>query len=204
MYWYPVYAYVRRQGCSTHDAEDLTQDFFARLIEKQHLHAVHEDRGRFRWFLLATLKCFLANEWHRQQAKKRGGNVLFLSLGTGVVEERYIREPVHDQTPEKIFQRGWAHFVLDRVLSRLRDEHWIIGNEPAFDHLKVHLMGEARRGSYTRLAREIGLTEGAARVAVHRMRRRFGELLRAEIRDTVASEQDVESEIRFLFAAVRQ
>jgi RNA polymerase sigma-70 factor (ECF subfamily) len=202
MYWYPVYAYARRHGHSREDAEDLTQEFFSRIVEKQILQAVSEERGRFRWFLLTALKRFLANEWNREQAKKRGGGLIFFSLEFTGAEGRYLKEPMHEVTPEKVFNRGWSLTILERTLGRLRAEHSELGNSLDFDRLKTYLTGDAPRGSYSRLAAEIGLTEGAARVAVHRMRRRFGDLLRAEIRETVANEQEVDDEIRFLFEAV--
>ena len=202
MYWYPVYSYTRRQGHSREDAEDLTQEFFSRIVEKQILQAVSEERGRFRWFLLTALKRFLANEWNREQAKKRGGGLIFFSLEFTGAEGRYLKEPMHEVTPEKVFHRGWSLTILERTLGRLREEHAELGDSLDFDRLKTYLTGDAPRGSYSRLAAEIGLTEGAARVAVHRMRRRFGDLLRAEIRETVANEQEVDDEIRFLFEAV--
>jgi RNA polymerase sigma-70 factor (ECF subfamily) len=202
IYWYPVYAYARRQGHSKEDAEDLTQEFFSRMIEKQFLQAVSEDRGRFRWFLLTALKRFLANEWNRERAKKRGGGLMFLSLEFIGAEGRYLKEPMHEMTPEKIFHRGWSLTILQRALGRLREEHAELGDGLDFDMFKTYLTGEAPRGYYSRLAADIGMTEGAVRVAVHRMRRRFGDLLRAEIREIVASEQEVDDEIRFLFEAV--
>jgi len=203
MYWYPVYAYVRRHGYSVEDAQDLTQEFFARIIEKNALRAVNAGRGRFRWFLLTALKRFLVNQWSREQAKKRGGDFGFLSLEFLGAEGRYSMEPVHDITPEKLFQRGWGLTILDRALSRLREEHTVAGERRDFDRLKVYLTEEAPRGSYGRLAAEIGISEGAVRVAVHRLRRRFGDLLRAEIRETLVDEQEIDDELRFLFEAVR-
>ena len=203
LYWYPVYAYVRRHGHSVEDAQDLTQEFFARLIEKRYLQAVNEERGRFRWFLLAALKRFLANEWNRDHAQKRGGDLIFLDLEREGAEGRYLLEPGHNLTPERIFERRWGLLLLERVLYRLREEQVTLGSILDFESLRAYLMGEAPRGSYGRLARDLGVTEGAVKVAVHRMRRRFGQLLRAEIRDTVASEQEIDDEIRFLADVVR-
>jgi len=203
MYWYPVYTYIRRHGRSVEDAEDLTQEFFSRLIEKNSLRAVNEDRGRFRWFLLTALKRFLVNQWSREQTKKRGGDLGFLSLEFVRAEGRYSMEPVHDMTPEKLFQREWGLTILDRALCRLREEHTAAKDALDFDSLKVYLTEDAPRGSYGRLAAEIGISEGAVRVAVHRLRRRFGDLLRAEIRETLVDEQEIDDELRFLFEAVR-
>jgi RNA polymerase sigma-70 factor (ECF subfamily) len=151
MYWYPVYAYVRRQGHSVQDAEDLTQEFFSRMIERQSLHAVSEERGKFRWFLLMTLKRFLANEWNREQAKKRGGDLTFFSLEFVGAERRYLMEPVHGMTPEKVFQRVWGLSLLERVLSRIREEQTTLGDSLDFDRLKLYLTGEVPRGAYGRL-----------------------------------------------------
>jgi len=202
MYWYPVYAYVRRRGLSVEDAEDLTQEFFSRLVEKQFLQAVSEDRGRFRGFLLMALKRFLANEWNREHTKKRGGDVIVFSLDFVGAEGRYQTEPADDITPEKLFQREWGLNILERTLFRLREEHAALGDGFDFDRLKMYLTGDAPRGLCGRLAAERGVTEGAARVAVHRLRRRFGDLLRAEIRETVDSEQEIDDEVRFLLEAV--
>jgi DNA-directed RNA polymerase specialized sigma24 family protein len=137
MYWYPVYAYIRRHGHSVEDAEDLTQEFFSRIIEKNSLRAVNEGHGRFRWFLLTALKRFLVNQWSREQTKKRGGDFGFLSLEFIGAEGRYSIEPVHDMTPEKLFQRGWGLTILDRALSRLREEHTVAGDALDFDRLKA-------------------------------------------------------------------
>jgi RNA polymerase sigma factor (sigma-70 family) len=200
-YWYPLYAYVRRRGHSPHEAEDLTQEFFARLLARNYLADVHREKGRFRSFLLASLKHFLANEWDRARAAKRGGGQPHLSLYVQTAETRYRSEPAYDLTAEKLLDRQWALALLDLVLSRLEAELVADGKEKQFAELKVWLTEGKGATSYAAVAARLGTTEGAAKVAVHRLRRRYRELLREEISHTVATPAEIEEEIHHLFAA---
>jgi RNA polymerase sigma-70 factor (ECF subfamily) len=201
-YWYPLYAFVRRQGHNAHDAEDLTQAFFAQLLEKNWIASADRERGRFRSFLLISLKHFLANEWNRAQAQKRGGRIRIVPLKAGDAESRYQREPSDTATPDKAFDRQWALALLDRVLAALREELAAQGKERQFNLLKSCLAGSRESQPYARLAVELGTTEGAVKVTVHRMRQRYRELLRAEIAETVADPAEVDEEMRALFAAL--
>ena len=195
-YWYPLYAYLRRRGYPTDQAQDLTQEFFMRVLEGRYLDHADPEKGRFRSFILTSLKFFVADEEDRRRAHKRGGGVLVrLELSSG--EERYQREPAHDDTPERIFERRWALSVLDRVVERLRDEFVRHGRPEHFERLKVFLLGQSD-APYTTLAREMNTSEGALKVAIHRLRKRYRELFRQEIADTVADPADVESELRYL------
>ena len=197
-YWYPLYAYVRRQGHAPHDAQDLTQEFFARLIEKNWLSAVARERGRFRSFLLSAMKHFLANEWDKSHAQKRGGAVSFISINDEA-ESRYAAEPSAPDD-EALYDRRWALTMLDRVLMRLRSEHADAGKIEQFDALKGALTGDAP--PYAEIAVRLRTTEGAVKVAVHRLRERYRELLRAEIADTVTQSMEVEEELRHLFSVL--
>src|SRR5262245_62086704 len=183
-YWYPLYAYVRRRGYPADQAQDLTQEFFIRVLEGRYLDRADPEKGRFRAFMLTSLKFFLADEGDRGRAQKRGGgSVLSLELSSG--EERYLREPAHSETPERIFERRWALSALDRVIDRLRDEFIQHGRLDHFDRLKVFLLD---RGDtpYAALAREMGTSEGALKVAIHRLRKRYRDLFRQEIAETVS------------------
>jgi len=198
-YWYPLYAYVRRQGHSAHDAQDLTQEFFARLLDRGGVGGVAPDLGRFRTWLLAALQHFLINEWHRARAQKRGGGALHLSMDDDA-EARYLREPADPLTAEKLFDRRWALTLLDRVLTRLGAEMAETGKTAHFEALKFCLSGGKR--AYADVASTLGMTEGAVKVAVHRLRERYRALIRAEILETVADPGEVEAELRDLFAAL--
>lgn len=199
-YWYPLYAYVRRRGYPPDQAQDLTQEFFVRLIEGRYLDRVDPEKGRFRAFILTSLKFFVADEADRQRAHKRGGGaVASLEFSSG--EDRYQREPAHDETPERIFERRWALSVLDRVVERLRNEFVQHGRPEHFERLKVFLLGQSD-APYAALALEMNTSEGALKVAIHRLRKRYRELFRQEIADTVADPAEVESELRFLAAAL--
>jgi RNA polymerase sigma factor (sigma-70 family) len=200
-YWYPLYAYVRRRLGNREQAEDLTQEFFARLLEKNLLARATPDAGRFRSFLLTALKNFLTNEWHRQQAAKRGGGQKVQSLDIDSGESRYVLQPSHDITPEKLFDRQWAHTLLELVLTRLRNEFATAGKLPQFERLKEFLVGQSAEHSYSGAGEDLEMTDVAVRQAVHRMRKRYRELLRTEIGQTVAEPADVEAEIRSLFAS---
>jgi RNA polymerase sigma factor (sigma-70 family) len=195
-YWYPLYACVRRRGYSADQAQDLTQEFFIRVLEGRYLDRADPEKGRFRAFLLTSMKFFLADEADRNRAQKRGaGNVLSLEFSSG--EDRYQREPALDETPERIFERRWALSMLDRVVERLRDEFVQQGRLEHFERLKVFLLGQSD-APYAALAREMNTSEGALKVAIHRLRKRYRELFRQEIADTVADPAEVESELRFL------
>ena len=199
-YWYPLYAYLRRRGYSADEAQDLTQEFFVRVLEGRYLDRADPEKGRFRSFILTSLKFFVADEQDRQRARKRGGGALVpIEVSSG--EERYQREPAHDETPERIFERRWALSLLDRVVERLRNEFVHHGRLEHFERLKVFLLGQSD-APYAALAREMNTSEGALKVAIHRLRKRYRELFRQEIADTVADPADVESELRFLAAVL--
>jgi RNA polymerase sigma factor (sigma-70 family) len=199
-YWYPLYAYLRRRGYSADEAQDLTQEFFVRVLEGRYLDRADPEKGRFRSFILTCLKFFVADEADRDRAQKRGGGALVpLEFSSG--EERYQREPAHDETPERIFERRWALSVLDRVVERLRDEFVQHGRPEHFDRLKVFLLGQSE-APYAALACEMHTSEGALKVAIHRLRKRYRELFRQEIADTVADPAEIESELRFLAAVL--
>jgi RNA polymerase sigma factor (sigma-70 family) len=199
-YWYPLYAYLRRRGYPADRAQDLTQEFFIRLLEGRYLDRADPEKGRFRSFLLTSLKFFVADEEDRHRALKRGGGAL-LSLEFSSGEERYQREPAHDETPERIFERRWALSLLDRVVERLRNEFVHHGRPEHFERLKVFLLGHSD-APYATLASEMKTSEGALKVAIHRLRKRYRELLRQEIADTVTDPAEVESELRFLAAVL--
>jgi RNA polymerase sigma-70 factor (ECF subfamily) len=201
-YWYPVYAYIRRQGSSVQDAQDLTQEYFARLLEKDFLRAVDPNRGKFRSFVLASCKHFLCNERDRATTLRRGGGRKHVSFDLQNAEERYLLEPAHSVTAEKLFERRWALTLLDHVLAQLRQEFEASGKESLFDQLKIFLMGAPDKVPHAQLADELNMTAGALKVAVHRLRRRYRELLRQEIARTVAEPAEVEDEIRALFTAL--
>jgi RNA polymerase sigma-70 factor (ECF subfamily) len=201
-YWYPLYAFVRRQGVTPEDAQDLTQAFFERLIEKNFLADVQREKGRFRSFLLAALKHFLANEWDKGRAQKRGGGAIHVPIDTASAETRYGLEPAHLDTPERLFERRWAITLLDHVLERLRDEHVKAGKAELLEQLKPSLTADKAALGYAELGARVGLSEGAVKVAVHRLRQRYRELLRAEIAETVASPCEVDEELRHLFTAL--
>src|SRR3984893_2962786 len=199
-YWYPLYAYLRRRGYPADQAQDLTQEFFIRVLEGRYLDRADPKKGRFRSFLLTSLKFFVADEEDRQRTQKRGaGMVVSLEFSRG--EERYQREPAHDETPERIFERRWALSVLDRVVEKLRGEFVQHGRPEHFERLKVFLLGQSD-SPYAALAREMNTSEGALKVAIHRLRKRYRDLFRQEIADTVADPGEVESDLRFWAAAL--
>ena len=201
-YWYPLYAFVRRQGHGPEDAQDLTQDFFARLLAKNYLAEVVREKGKFRSFLLAALKHFLANEWDRTQAAKRGGGQVFISLNDAEAESRYRLEPADEMSADRIFERRWAMTLLEQVLSRLRREHIQAGKVELYEQLKACLPGARDSAPYAELAARLKMTEGAIKVAVHRLRQRYRELLRDEIAQTVSGPAEVEEELRHLFSVL--
>ena len=203
LYWYPLYAYARRRLPDAEQAQDLTQEFFARLLEKNYLRQADRQRGKFRTFLLTAFQHFLAKERERAHAQKRGGGHRVLSLDFDSGERRYHREPSHDATPEALYERGWALMLLEQGLARLREEFAGLGKERLFECLKGTLTVGQTPQPYGELAAQLGMSREALKVTVHRLRRRYGELVRAEIAETVATAEEVEDELRNLFAAVR-
>lgn len=201
-YWYPLYAYLRRDGHERHTAQDLTQSFLSHLLQDSRLGKVHPDKGRFRSFLLASLKNFCANERRKAQRLKRGAEFHFISIDEVMGEERFQRELGHGQTPDRAFEQTWAVTLLETVLVGLREQYAQNGRADTFDALQVHLSGERNGTPYAATATRLGTTEAAVKMAVLRLRRRFAEALRAEIEHTVTSAEEVDEEIRCLFAAV--
>jgi RNA polymerase sigma-70 factor (ECF subfamily) len=201
-YWPPLYAFIRRRGHSPEEAQDFTQEFFARLLKRNDLATTSPEKGRFRSFLLAMLKHFLVNEWHRERCQKRGGGQVPMPLEAEGVEARYQIELVETTTPERVFERHWALTVLDQTMNRLREEYASIGKRDLFDLLKETLSGEKRTTPRAELAARCGISVGAVDVAVHRLRRRYGELLREAIAQTVSQPSEVEEEIRHLMAVL--
>ena len=200
-YWYPLYAFVRRQGNNPDEARDLTQSYFLALLEKDYLADVKPEAGRFRSFLLASMKHFLSKERDRARAKKRGDGVAVLDLESA--EERFREDAAGQENAETLFERRWALAVLDRAMERLAGEFEVAGKQQQFRRLRSCLTGETPRTPYSELAAELGMTEGAVKVAVHRSRRRLGQLLRAEVAQTLANPEDMDEEVRFLLHCLR-
>ncbi len=203
-YWYPLYAYVRRHGHSREDAEDLTQAFFARLLEKNYLEGLTSDKGKFRAFLLVALKRFLANEWDRAHRQKRGGGQTPLSLDWQDADQRYQINPVDTLSPDKLYDRAWAVTVLEQVITRLRNESAADGKAKLYEHLKGFLMVGKSDIPYAQAAAALELSEGAVRVAVHRLRHRYRELLRQEVAQTLSDPAQVDEEMQALFSALTE
>jgi RNA polymerase sigma factor (sigma-70 family) len=201
-YWYPLYAFVRRKGNSPHDAEDLTQAFFARLLERNYVAQADRERGRFRTYLLAALTHFLADEWDKARRLKRGGGREIISFDAASAEERYRLEPVDQLDAAKLYERRWVTTLFERVLARLEEEFHGSGKSELFEQLKGSLLAEERGLSYSELGNQLGLKEDAVKQAVHRMRRRYRELFREEIAQTVAGPGEVEDELKHLFAVL--
>ena len=201
MYWFPLYAYLRRRGSSPPQAEDLVQGFLVRLLDKDALLSADRSKGKFRSFLLASLKHFLTNEWDKTHAQKRGGRQSTLSLDALDAEARYAAEPVEQMTPERLFDRRWALAVLEQVLTRLRNEYTARGQGAIFTALEQVLAGGPKT-SYAQIAGQLTMTEGAIKVAAHRLRRRYREILRDEIAQTVSEPALVDEEIRQLLASL--
>jgi DNA-directed RNA polymerase specialized sigma24 family protein len=197
-YWYPIYVYVRRKGYGPDEAQDLTQEFFAQLIAKDHVRRANRERGKFRTFLLATLDYFLAREWSRAHRQKRGGQFSFISLDYQASEERYRLEPADHDTPERKFLRQWALTLLKQVMSDLESECASSGKGTLFREVKRLLSGDRDGSAYVEIGERLAMHEGAVRVAVCRLRRRYGELLRAEIARTVSGPEEVDEELRYL------
>jgi len=201
-YWFPLYAYVRRRGKSPEDAQDLTQEFFARLLERNWLERADREKGRFRSFLLAAMNYFLADEWDKARAKKRGGGVSPLPLQLNTAETRYSQEPADHTTPEQNYERRWAMALLEEVLRRLRVDYEQSGRAELFATLHPCLVGSSAAQPYSELAERLGTSEGAVKAAVYRLRQRYRELLRDEIAHTVAQPGEVEMELHHLFAVL--
>jgi DNA-directed RNA polymerase specialized sigma24 family protein len=202
LYWYPVFAFVRRQGHSTDEAQDLTQGFFTRLIEKGDLAGADRSRGRFRSFLLTACQHFLSNERDRTAALKRGGGHIPVSIDLAAAEGRYERALAHSETPERLYERQWCLTLLAGVLDDLREEYVAVGRERVFDRLKDFLAADEDAGTHADAARDLEMTAAAVKVAVHRLRRRYREGLRERVADTVASSEDIEDEIRYLLKSL--
>jgi RNA polymerase sigma factor (sigma-70 family) len=202
-YWYPLYAFVRRQGHAAHDAEDLTQEFFARFLAKEYFGRADPALGRFRNFLLACLKHFLSEQWRQAGRLKRGGGQTIVSWDSLMAEERYRSEPTDPLTPEKVFDRRWALTLLEQTLTRLGEEQSAAGKGEVFASLKDYLWGEGSLAGYTEVAARLGMTEGALKVAVHRLRQRYRELLREEVAHTVGAAHEIDEELRYLVSVIR-
>jgi len=202
-YWTPLYWFARRQSQRPDEAQDLTQGFLTEFIEKYRVRAANPQRGRFRSFLLASFKNFILNDAQARRAGKRGGGVPILSLEFDTAEGRYVLEPTDTRTPEAIFDRQWAMTVLDLGIRRLAREAGHEGRGLEFELMKPSLLGESTEGGYAAIARALGITEGAVKVAVHRLRRRFREMVREEIAQTVADEQEIDEEVQYLLTALR-
>jgi RNA polymerase sigma factor (sigma-70 family) len=201
-YWYPLYIYVRRQGQSPHDAQDLTQEFFARLLEKKYLRLADPDRGKFRAFLLKSLKHFLVNEWQKARTQKRGGGQCIIPLDAEIAESRYAAEPFQALNLDLVYEKRWALTLIEAVIARSRESYAAAGRLPVFETLKGFIWGDQAALSYAEAAPQLGLTEGAVKVAVHRLRGRYRELLREEIAKTVATPGEVDEELQHLMAVL--
>ncbi|MGH7992087.1 MAG: RNA polymerase sigma factor, partial [Limisphaerales bacterium] len=201
-YWYPLYAYVRRRGHSPEDAQDSTQAFFALLLERNWVGQADQQKGRFRSFLLSAMNHFLADEWDKARAQKRGGGLAPLPLEFDVAETRYSHEPADNVTPEHSYERRWALTLLDTVLHRLQSEYEQEGRGELFAVLHPCLVGERSSQPYAELAPKLGVSEGTVKSAVHRLRQRYRQLLRDEIAQTVAEPGEVDEELRHLFAVL--
>jgi RNA polymerase sigma factor (sigma-70 family) len=202
-YWYPLYAFVRRQGYSREDAEDLVQAFFARFLEKNYLEGLASEHGKFRAFLLACMKHFLANEWNRAHRQKRGGTIQVLSLDWQTADDRYHLEPPEVRSPDRLYDREWALTLLEQVLARLRDEYSAAGKGELFEHAKGFLMGRGQGSGHREAAAKLRMDEGAVRVAVHRMRSRYRHMLRQEIAQTLVDPAGTDVELRSLQEALK-
>jgi RNA polymerase sigma-70 factor (ECF subfamily) len=197
-YWYPIYVYVRRKGYGPDEAPDLTQEFFTQVIAKKHLRLADPDKGKFRTFLLVTLDYFLAREWSRAHRQKRGGQFSFVSLDQQPPEERYRFEPVDNQTPEDSFQKQWALTLLKQAMDLLARQCEASGKAALFGEVRGLLSGEQAEARYTEISQRLKMSEASVRVAVHRLRQRYGELLRSEIAKTVSRPEEVDEELRYL------
>ena len=201
-YWYPIYIFLRRSGWTAHDAEDVTQAFFERVLGNNYLSAVDRTKGKFRSFLLAMLRHFIANQRRDARAQKRGGRVSFISLQEESVDEEHLCVAYADVSAERSFERQWAMTLLEQVINRLREEYLSTRKAALFDALQIFLTGDRHAGRYAEVALRLKTTEAALKMAVSRMRRRYGELLRAEIESTVSTREEADDEMRALLAAL--
>jgi RNA polymerase sigma-70 factor (ECF subfamily) len=201
-YWYPLYAYVRRCGQSPHDAQDLTQEFFRLLLEKRWLEDADREKGRLRSFLITALKRFMANEWRRISADRRGGGQPHLAIDTDFAESRYAADPGAQFAPDEVFDRQWAFTLLELTMERLQAEFKAAGKADEFAVLSAFLTLARERINYGTAAARLAISEGAARVAVHRLRRRFRELYREELSQTLPDGADLDAELRHLAEAL--
>lgn len=201
-YWYPIYAFARRQGRAHHEAQDLTQDFFSRLLESEALDSVHPQKGRFRSFLIASFRHFLANEWKAARRQKRGGGQELLSLDEEDAEGRYKRDPADHLTPEKVFERRWAETLLADVLDRLQSEWEANKSNGCFEDLKPFLLGGGDASPFASVAVRLNVTEASLKWTVHKLRQRYREIFREEIAHTVASPEEIDDEIRHMFTVM--
>lgn len=203
-YWRPLYTYLRRKGSTPHDAQDCVQGFFADLLQRDSLARVARSKGKFRSFLLAALKHFLANEWDRAKALKRGGEFSFVSWDEVQLDPKFSGAAAPDLAPDQAFERSWAMTLLDQVLGRLRRSYVENGQAPTFDALQVFLTGDKGEVPYAEMAKRLNVGESALKMSIQRLRRRFGELLRAEIAHTVSRPEEIDGEIRALFSALQR
>ncbi len=203
-YWYPLFIYIRRQNHDFHDAKDLTQAYFERLLEKKYLGQIDREKGKFRSFLLASLKHFLSDQRDHQRAAKRGGGKVLLSLDAETAEDRYRLEPVSEMTAERIFDRRWALTVLDEARDKLREEYGAAGKAELFENIRIFEAGDSGLPTYAKVAVGLGITESAVKAIAHRLRQRFRELVRAEVAQTVARRMDVDEEIRHLLSVIAE
>ncbi len=199
-YWYPIYVYIRRQGHPPEAAEDLTQEFFARLLAKDYLSAVRRKQGRFRWFVLCAVKRFLINEGERARAAKRGGALRHVEFDGHAAEGRYGLEAADSSTPDKLFDRAWAVALIERVCRLLQEEYALEGKADLFEQLRIFLSGDKTGTTYADAGARLRMTEGAIKVAVHRLRRRYRELLREQVAQTTCTAEELEDELRDLRA----
>ncbi len=202
-YWYPLYMFVRRQGYQANDAEDLTQEFFVRFLAKEYFGRADPTLGRFRSFLLSCLKNFLTEQQRQARRLKRGGVQTIISWDGQMSEKRYLLEPTELMTPEHAYDRRWAMTLLERVLAQLTQEQLKDGKQQVFAQLKDYLWGQTRETSYRELAESLGMTEGSVKVTIHRLRQRLRDLLRKEVAHTVATEEEINEELRHLIDAVK-
>jgi DNA-directed RNA polymerase specialized sigma24 family protein len=200
-YWYPLYVYIRGSGHTPADAEDLTQEFFAKLISKHYLLSVHQERGKFRWFLLSAVKRFLLNTREKQTAAKRGGGAMHVPFDGEKAEERYRLEVSDLESPDRLFDRAWAVRLIETTHQRLEDEYAQVGKQELFKQLTVFLAGDKTGLTYAVAGASLAMSEGAVKVAVHRLRRRYRELLREEVAQTVHTPSELEEELRNLQTA---
>ena len=198
-YWFPLYSFVQHQGHQAQTAADLTQAFFEDLLARNDLNKVDPKHGKFRSFIVASLKHFLLNEWDKQQAQKRGGNRNIFSIDYDEADQRYRNEPVHENTSDKVFERQWALTLIERTNRALAEHFESLGKAHQFEKMKIFLAGKSSETTLGTVAGQLGMTEVALKVAVHRMRQKFGELLRLEIEQTVDSPGDIDEEIQHLF-----